>query len=254
MELSLMTSVEFPPGGYNYLPGVFQYSAGVAALSGSEILRVTFRKPPPLRDGFRQAAEIIKAAGRPPTAFCACELRSPAQFSESAFRSFNEAYVETLDRWGLIVDGANPVARSNVCPEIAPPAEPVMYAFSYVVPANGATAPTFVIAGSGEVPEGRANYRDHIVSPGDLSPAGMHAKVRFVREEMERRMAGFGRGWSDVTAAQAYSIRDFHDCLADELIAAGAAAHGLIWHYCRPPIVGLDFEMDCRGVSRESFV
>jgi len=232
---------------------VFQYSAGVAALPGFEIVRVTFRNPPALREGFRQAEEIIKAAGRPLTAFCACELRSPGQFSEPAFRSFNESYVKVLDQWGLLVDGANPVARSNVCPEIAPPAEPVMYAFSYAVPAD-ATAPTFTIAGSGESQEGKANYRDHIVSPGDLSPAGIRAKVRFVREEMERRMSGFGMGWRDTTAVQAYSIHNFHGCLADELITFGAAAHGLTWHYCRPPIVGLDFEMDCRNVSREVIV
>jgi hypothetical protein len=128
-----------------------------------------------------------------------------------------------------------------------------MFAFSYAVPAEG-TAPTFVIAGSGEVPEGKANYRDHIVSPGDVSPAGMRRKVSFVRKEMERRLAGFCMDWCDVTATQAYSIRDFHDCLGDELLESGAAKHGLIWHYCRPPIVGLDFEMDCRGVLRESFV
>ena len=79
----------------------------------------------------------------------------------------------------------------------------------------------------------------------------MRAKVRFVREEMERRLAGFGLGWRDVTATQAYSIRDFHDCLATNSSRPGAAQHGLIWHYCRPPIVGLDFEMDCRGVARE---
>jgi len=243
-------TTEFRQGGYSYLPGVFQYSAGVAGLAGFEIVRVTFRNAPPLREGFRQAAEIIKAAGRPLTAFCACELRSPAQFSEPAFRSFNEFYVDILSQWGLIVDGANPVARSNVCPELGAPAEPVMFAFSYAVPFGG-TVPTFVIAGSGEVPEGKANYRDHIVSPGDVSPAGMRNKVRFVREEMERRLAGFGMGWKDVTATQAYSIRHFHDCLGDELVASGAARHGLIWHYCRPPIVGLDFEMDCRSVSRE---
>jgi hypothetical protein len=248
-----MRPVEFGSGGYSYLPGVFQYSAGVAALPGFEIIRVTFRKPPPMREGFERAETIIKAAGRPLTAFSACELRSPGQFSEAGFRAFNEAYVETLGRWGLILDGKNPVARSNVCPEISPSAEPAMYAFSYAV-ASDAAVNTFVIAGSGEVPEGKANYRDHIVSPGDLSPAGMRSKVRFVREEMERRLGGFGLSWRDVTAAQAYSIRDFHGCLTDELVAAGAADHGLIWHYCRPPIVGLDFEMDCRGVLRELFV
>jgi hypothetical protein len=248
-----MTAIEFRKGGSSYLPGVFQYSAGVAALPGFELVRVTFRKAPPLREAFRRVEEIITAAGRPLTAFAACELRSPGQFSESGFRAFNESYVETLDRWGLIIDSANPVARSNVCPEMSPPSEPVMYAFGYALPAE-AKAPTFIIAGSGEVPEGKANYRDHIVSPGDLSAAGMRSKVRFVREEMQRRLGGFGFAWRDVTAAQAYSIRDFHTCLADELIASGAADHGLIWHYCRPPIVGLDFEMDCRGISRELFV
>jgi hypothetical protein len=245
---------EFHQGGYRYLPGVFQYSAGVSALAGFELTRVTFREAPPLHEGFRRAEEIIKAAGRPLTAFCACELRSPAQFSEPAFRAFNQSYVEVLNRWGLIVDDANPVARSNVCPELSAPAEPVMYAFSYTVPAAAPAPVSFVIAGSGEVPEGKSNYRDHIVSPGDVSPAGMRAKVRFVREEMERRLAGFGLGWRDVTATQAYSIRDFHDCLGDELIATGTARHGLVWHYCRPPIVGLDFEMDCRGISREIVV
>ena len=33
--------------------------------------------------------------------------------------------------------------------------------------------------------------------------------------------------------------------------AAGLTANGLTWHTCRPPIVELEFEMDCRGVSVE---
>jgi hypothetical protein len=191
-----MTPTEFIPGGYCYIPGVFQYSAGVAALPGFHLERVTFHKPNPLLDGFRHAEEI-RAAGRPLTAFCSCELRSPAPFSETAFRGFNESYVGLLGQWDLIVDGANPVARSNVCPEIFAPGEPVMYAFSYAALANAATPPSFVISGSGEVPEGKANYRDYIVRSGDVSPAGMRAKVRFVRGEMERRLAGLA--WAGAT-------------------------------------------------------
>ncbi len=38
----------------------------------------------------------LKAAGRPLTAFAACELRSPAPFTEGGFRAFNETYV---NRW-----------------------------------------------------------------------------------------------------------------------------------------------------------
>lgn len=246
-----MTPTEFIPGGYCFLPGVFQYSAGVAALPGFRIERVTFHKPAPLLEGFRRAEEIIRAAGRPLAAFCSCELRSPAPFSETEFRSFNESYVGVLARWGVIIDGANPVARSNVCPELFPPGEPVMYAFSYVAVADAASPPSFVISGSGEVPEGEATYRDHIVGPGDVSPAGMRAKVCFVRGEMERRLAGLGMSWHEVTATQLYSVHNFYDCLGDELIMPGAAQHGLVWHFCRPPIIGLDFEMDCRGVASE---
>src|SRR5690606_4844133 len=111
-------------GGYRYIEGVFQYSAGVAALPGYEIVRATFRNPLPLDEAFRRIESIIMDARRPLTSFCACELRSPAPFSEAGFKAFNEVYVGTLERWGVFKDGRNPVARSNVCPEIAPPPEP----------------------------------------------------------------------------------------------------------------------------------
>ena len=36
-----------------------------------------------------------------------------------------------------------------------------------------------------------------------------------------------------------------------EIVARGAAAGGLSWHYARPPVVGLEYEMDVRGAARE---
>src|SRR5690606_19222814 len=93
----LATSI-FAAGNYRYVEGVFQYSAGVAAEDGYEIVRVRFRDPVPLLAGFERAKAHLAAAGRPPAAFCACELRSPAPFTEAGFRSFNEHYVGTLQR------------------------------------------------------------------------------------------------------------------------------------------------------------
>ncbi|MEL0324799.1 MAG: hypothetical protein VXA00_10620 [Rhodospirillales bacterium] len=110
-----MSSIDFLPGGYRFIPGVFQYSAGVAALAGFAMRRIQFQRPVPLSEGFARAEKIIKEAGRPLTAFCACELRSPGQFSEDAFRSFNEHYVDTLSAWKIFDGSTNPVARSNVC-------------------------------------------------------------------------------------------------------------------------------------------
>ena len=34
----------------------------------------------------------------------------------------------------------------------------------------------------------------------------------------------------------------------DEIVARGAAPGGLTWHYARPPVEGLEYEMDVRGV------
>jgi len=245
---------DFEPGGYKFLKGVFMYSAGVAAQPGLRMERVRFRNVLPLAEGFRRIAEILDGAGRPRTAFAACELRSPAPFDEGSFRSFNEVYVETLKAWGLIkADGLNPVARANVCPVVAPPAEPGFYAFSFTVE-DAAAAPSFVVAGSGEAAEGKGNYRDHTVALGDTSPAGLREKARYVLGEMERRMGALGFDWSATTAVQVYSVHDIHPFLADEIAERGAMNAGLTWQFCRPPVIDLEYEMDCRGVAVERVV
>ena len=246
----MSSAAEMPAGGYTYVPGVFQYSGGVGAMPGYAIERVRFDKVMPLDAGFMRISEILHARGRPLTAFCSCELRSPGQFSEEGFRAFNELYVATLESWGIYKDGVNPVARSNVCPEIDGPEAPGFHAFCFTVPTD-TPHKTFAIAGSGEAPEGKATYRDHVVRRGDTSPEGLLEKCRFVLDEMERRMDFFGAGWSDVTATQVYSVFDIHPLMAAELVRRGAGAHGIDWHYCRPPIVELDYEMDCRRVLAE---
>src|SRR5262245_11787997 len=246
----MAATVDFSAGGYRFLPGVFQYSGGVAALPGHAIERVRLRTLLPLKQGFERIERLIGEAGRPLTAFCACELRSPAPFTEEGFRAFNEVYVGTLARWGIFDGTTNPVARSNVCPAIDPPVAPSFHAFSFTVTDAGAQ-PSFVIAGSGEAEEGKGNYRDHIVRRGDTSADGLKAKARFVLAEMERRMAALGFAWREVSATQVYTVHDFHPFLADEIVGRGAARAGLTWHYDRPPVEELEFEMDCRSVEAE---
>jgi len=61
----------------------------------------------------------------------------------------------------------NPVARTNVAPEVGPPGEAVLYAFSYTVPLeNDNLPPTFIIAGAGELREGNLSP-DYIVRAGE---------------------------------------------------------------------------------------
>ncbi len=248
-----MTTSHFAPGNYRFIPAVFQYSSGAAADAGYEIERVRFDRLVPLAEGFAQAAKYIQAAGRPLTSFCACELRSPAAFTEDGFRRFNEHYVKTLAEWGIYDGTTNPVARSNVCPEIDPPAEPSFHAFSFTRKSERA-APSFVIAGGAEARGGPGSYPERIVRYRDLSPEGMREKVRFTTRAMEARMEAFGLGWKDTTGVQAYTVHDFHPVFADELVSRGAARSGLTWHFARPPVIDLEYEMDCRRVAREVLI
>jgi len=245
-----MATEDFVAGGYRYIPAVFQYSGGVASLPGHAIRRVRFRNPVPLAEGFGRIERIITDAGRPLTSFCACELRSPAPFTDEGFRAFNEIYVVTLERWGIFQGGRNPVARSNVCPEIDPPGEPSFYAFSFTTQ-EPAPAPSFVVAGSGEAQEGAARYSERTVRFGETTSDAMRDKAAYVLGEMERRMGLLGFSWADATAAQVYTVHDIHPFLGDEIVRRGAARGGLTWHYCRPPVHGLEYEMDCRGIADE---
>ena len=247
----MSTLQPFPAGGYRFIAHQFQYSGGVAAEPGFRIERARFTRPVPLAEGFDAIEGYLGGIGRSPTAFCACELRSPAQFTDAGFVAFNRHYVEQLAAWGIFRDEANPVARSNVCPEIDPPARPSFYAFSYTVPSENDTARSFVAAGSGEAREGGPSYEGRIIRRGDQSPEAMREKARFVLGAMEQRMAALGFGWTEVTATQVYTIFDIYSFLADEIVRRGAIPGGLTWHFARPPVQGLDFEMDVRGVARE---
>ena len=240
--------VPLPERGFGYAPGVFQYSCGVVALPGFRLERARFRQPIPLSAGFDRIRSHLEDQGLPLTAFAACELRSPAPFTEEGFAAFNRIYANTLQEWGVFLDETNPVARSNVCPEVSPPIEPGFFAFSYAVPGHGGG---FIVAGNGEAREGGASYQESIVAPGDTSPAGLARKCAHVMTEMEKRMATLGVDYAGATAINLYTVHDPHPILADGVLARGAASLGIEWHYCRPPIRGLDWEMDGRGITRE---
>lgn len=243
-------NIDVLAGGYRYLPGVFQYSGGVQALDGFRIERVEFSRPLPLAEGFAFIERFMAEQGVPLTAFCACELRSPAPFTEAGFIAFNRHYCGTLERWGVMRDDKNPVARSNVCPELHKPAEPSFHAFCFARPVPGA-AGSFVISGSGEAEEGFASYRERIVRYGETSADAFREKGVFVLARMEERMAAFGAKWADTTATHVYTVHDLYPFLADEIVCSGAAEHGLNWHFARPPVQGLEYEMDCRSVPVE---
>ena len=159
--------------------------------------------------------------------------------------------MQTLERWGIYSDGVNPVARTNVCPEFNKPNETTLHAFSYTVPVRGSARGSFIIAGGGEARGGAGTYPERIVRYGETTPDAMQEKMRYVVEMMEGRLALLGFSWKDAVSTQAYTAQDIGALIGPEIAARGAAEGGLCWHLARPPVVGLEYEMDVRGAARE---
>jgi len=245
-----------PKGNYVFLTGIAPYSSGAAAMPGYEIVHVTLHRPLPYRQGFELIEQHLQAQDRPKNALCAIQLRSPKPFSFEGFSEFNRGYQGLLQDWGLLVEGHNPVARTNVAPQVQPPAEPVLYAFSFTAPAGGDDHfRTFVIAGAGELAEGSLSP-DAIVRAGETSPEAMQAKAAHVMGIMQARLFGLKMAWKDVTAVDVYTVHSLKPLLAETLSGAldQAITHGIRWHYGRPPIEGLEFEMDMRGIAQDIWI
>ena len=242
---------DHPSGNYQYLPGISAFSCGTVARAGHEIVRVTLARPVPWRASFARLEHHLREHGRGRTALCGIELRSPAAFTFDGFNQFNAGYRSLLADWAILVGDDNPIPRTNVAPVAAAPAEPSLYAFSYTVPGH-TPAPTFIVAGAGELRD-RAQGPDGIVRHGDTSPDAMREKTRFVLHTMQERLRALGGDWPRVTAIDVYTAQPIHDLVLEEILrAAGPAAiHGVRWFPSRPPIQGLEFEMDMRGVARE---
>jgi hypothetical protein len=247
-----MRLVDHPTGNYRFLPGIAPYSCGVVSSPGFEIVNVTLQVPVPYQTGFHRIAALLAEQGRPKTALCAISLRLPRPYTFQGFADFNGEYASILQRWGVFVDGINPVARTNVAPVVAPPSEPVLYGFSFTRACTGNAPPTCVVAGAGELPEG-VLARDAIVALGDNSPAGLAVKARFVMDLMENRLHGLGLQWSMVSMANVYTVHPITELLPTVLLNRmdAASIHGVHWHFTRPPIEEIEFEMDLRSTRTE---
>ena len=247
-----MELIDHPAGNYRFLPGSATYSCGAVSSPGFEIVHVTLQRPVVYRAGFSVIARFLAAAGRPKAALCGVELRSPQPLRFPGFSDFNAGYTAILQRWDVFVDDVNPVARTNVAPLVGPPPEAVLYGFSFTRPCAPELSPTFVVAGGGELPEGVLN-REGIVALGDASAHGLATKAGFVMDLMENRLRGLGVDWPQVSTANVYTAHAIKPLLQDVILArmGSAGVHGVHWHYSRPPIEEIEYEMDLRGTRNE---
>src|SRR6266545_3995659 len=215
---------DIPTGGYQFLPGISAFSSGVVAIAGWEIVHATLGTPVPWRDGFARIDRHLREAGRPREALCGIELRSPAPFTFGGFDDFNQGYRALLAEWKILVGDENPIPRTNVAP----------------------------VAGAGELRE-RVQGPEGIVRRGETSPDAMREKARFVMTTMQERLRTLGGTWDRVTAIDIYTAHPIHELVHHEILAVAgpAAIHGVHWYPSRPPIQGLEYEMDLSGVQRK---
>ena len=176
--------IDNPRGNYQFLEGIEPFSSGVVAPPGYEIVHVNFHPLPPLQKGFEAIERHLQQSQRPLHALCGMELRIPQPLSVQGFREFNQPYIKKLADWNLLVDGRNPVARTNVALAVNPVAEPSVYGFSYTVPTQHA-GKTFVISGTPEL-RSRDGQRE-IVALGDVSPVGVRQKLETVLQVLTTR-------------------------------------------------------------------
>ena len=173
------------------------------------------RGPCRLRRGSVASRAYLGARGRPLTAFCACELRSPGQFTEDGFVAFNRAYVGTLERWGIFKDEDNPVARFERLPG-GRPAGRTRLSRLFVHRAGragrrGRHEGASSSRGSGEAAEGPGDYADRIIRLGRhrrRMPCGRRRNTSSARWSSAWRALGLT--WADATVSQVYTVHAIH--------------------------------------------
>jgi hypothetical protein len=243
---------DHPGGQFKFLPAIPAYSSGVVAREGHEIVHATFLRPVAVMAGFQAIDQHLASLKLKKTALCAVELRLPHPLSLEDFGAFNAGYIDALKSRGIVLaGGVNPVARTNVAPIAAPPAEPSFHGFSYVMK-SAVRQKTFVVAGSGEIGD-LGKYPGDLIRRGDTSPAGIAEKARYVMGVMEKRLSDLGVAWADVTTIDVYTAQELSKALVDEMLKR-AGHNAVTWNYTRPPITDIEVEMDLRGVRREVVV
>ena len=244
--------IQNPRGNYRFLQGIEPYSCGVIADPGYQIVHVTLAHWLPWRLGFERVDAYLKSAGLERPALCAMELRCPVPFTMDGFLAFNQQYCSVLDSWGLLVDGLNPLARTNVSPADNPPEESVLHGFSYVCAGGGEHQPSVIVAGAGELREGFLE-NERIIRRGETDREAMKEKSLYVMGVMEERLRGLGTSWESIGRVDVYTIHPV-DALVEEIVLprlGSTSRHGINWYRSRPPVVEIEYEMDTRGVERE---
>lgn len=242
-------------GNYKFLPGIEPYSCGVIADKNFELVRVTMPQSIKWDNGFDEISEYLIKEKQSIHALAAIELRSPYVRSMAEFVDFNSNYINVMSEFDLLVQGLNPIARTNVVPTSSSDTETTLHAFSYTRQIANSSLKSFVVAGAGEL-SGSALDSHDIIRYQDTSQDAISEKVKCVRDVMTDRLIKLGVGWADVTSTSVYTVHDVQSILNKSLLPyiLTASRFGLQFFPARPPVIDIEFEMDTRGVHIEKFL
>lgn len=243
-----LQAVVHPNGSFRFLPAISAYSAGFASSDGYEITALRLLDCPTLAIGFERIDEEIKRRGLTAASLAGLQLRSPGAFGFEEFAQFNNEYCQLLIERDLIIDGVNPVSRTNVIPIHEGPAVPTIAVAFLVGPARGSGGSDFVVAGAGEV-KGDLGP-ENIVARGDLSQNGLSLKVDCVLDIMLERLHALGASGNSPTHISVYTA---HEILGlpgmIEMKLPAISINGYATWLTRPPVKEIEFEMDCTSFS-----
>jgi hypothetical protein len=237
-------------GAYKILPGGAAFCSGIVPYAGYEVVRVLLRPWIPLEQGYGFIESYLKSVGRPVQAFCGIELRAPAPLALKDWSTFNVPYLEQLRKWGLIFGDQSGVCRSNIALALHPPATTSLCAFSYTAPAS-ANGKTFFLSGQADI-----DANGKAIAEGDTSPAAMRKRARFTIDTVGATLAKLGASWQDTTQIALFHAHDIPDLWGAELLGSlgDALQRGVLVYRARPPIAGLEVELEARAVRMELIV
>jgi hypothetical protein len=232
-------------GGFWFLPAIRAYSAGVAADDDHEIVRASFREPIPWQTGIARAGRVVRSDfGRPPSAICSVELRSPRALSYGRFGAFNRSYVAALANAGIADADVTPTARTNVVPAGFGRDEPVLWAFSFTRQRTQALPePSYVISGAAESTTLSAQT---VHRATEHSVEARADKARFVIELLTGRLEAL-----ELMPARGHTVSVYADWLppaaaVDLILALAGSSSSFVYCRSRPPVEAVEFEMDVR--------
>ncbi len=251
-----MMLIDNPSGNYRFLKGIGPYSSGAVAMTGFEIVHVGLLQPLPLHLAFERIVQYLDQEGRAIQALCGMQLRIPAPLNFDRFYDFNQEYQQKLKDLGLFLEDVNPLARTNIAVPNLDLIGPVLHAFSYTAPSNTSVSSTFIVAGAGDLRDQTDLSPSAIVRPDETSEDALREKASCVMQVMHERLTGLQANWAIVSCVDVYTIYPLHPFLVDTILKpiGKAARHGINWYFGEPPIEGLAFEMDLRGVRQERWI